>query len=65
MRKFIKIINFELSSMNIYNFTNKGQGELYDAARPAYTNEMFSYVLDFHKGKKENFLDIACGTGQV
>jgi ubiquinone/menaquinone biosynthesis C-methylase UbiE len=26
---------------------------------------MFSYVLDFHKGKKENFLDIACGTGQV
>jgi hypothetical protein len=55
----------QIKNMNIYNFTNKGQGEFYDSTRPNYTNEMFEHVLNSHKGHKENYLDIACGTGQV
>jgi hypothetical protein len=51
--------------MNIYNFTNKGQGEFYDSTRPNYTKEMFDHVFKSHNGQKENYLDIACGTGQV
>ncbi len=55
----------QIKNMNIYNFTNKGQGEFYDSTRPNYTKEMFDHVFKSHNGQKENYLDIACGTGQV
>ena len=51
--------------MNIYNFNNTGQADLYDSTRPHYTKEIFDYILNSITGQKENYLDIACGTGQV
>ena len=53
-----------LSQMNMYNFNNTGQADFYDATRPQYTQQILQYVLDSVKNK-ENFLDVACGTGQV
>ena len=50
--------------MNIYNFNNLNQADFYDATRPKYTKEIFDYIINKVK-YKENFLDIACGTGQV
>ena len=51
--------------MNTYNFNNTGQAEFYDVTRPQYTKEIFTYILESIIDKKENYLDIACGTGQV
>jgi len=48
-------------------FVNNQQVEYYDATRPKYTQEIFDYIINsiVEKGEKENYLDVACGSGQL
>ena len=50
--------------MKAKQFTNNVQTKLYDIARPKYTKEIFSHTISRVRNK-DNFLDIACGTGQL
>jgi SAM-dependent methyltransferase len=45
-------------------FINQEQIQFYDILRPKYTQEIFDDILSSTK-KHDNYLDIACGTGQL
>ncbi|EAR92954.1 embryo-abundant protein, putative (macronuclear) [Tetrahymena thermophila SB210] len=45
-------------------FGHSNQGENYDKFRPVYPQEFFDQILK-HAVDRENFVDIACGTGQL
>jgi len=45
-------------------FSNIEQIKNYDLARPKYTSEIFCDIVKNSKNL-ENYLDVACGTGQV